>query len=141
MVAGAWGIGTGLGVKRPGPRRAPAPCNLCGLLGGLRDALGLRALPALARFVGHLLTFVEGLEPRAVYGGVMHEEVLTLLVGRDEAVALILTEPLNRSLGHLWDPPFVFWGPAPTKSRPVSSGRRFHQKQNPPSTALKAYHR
>src|SRR5215212_2206590 len=103
-------MGTGLGVKRPGPRRTPAPCNLCGRLGGLRDALGLRALLALARFVGHLLTFVEGLEPRAVYGGVMHEEVLTLLVGRDEAVALILTEPLNRSLGHFWDPPFVFLG-------------------------------
>ena len=53
-------------------------------------------LLTLARFVGHLLTFVEGLEPRAIYGGVVHEEVFTPVVGRDEAVALILAEPLKR---------------------------------------------
>jgi hypothetical protein len=50
---------------------------------------------------------------------VVHEEVLTPIVRGDKALALLVAEPLHCSfLGHLWDPPFVFWGPAPTKKPP-----------------------
>src|SRR5215217_2409341 len=86
---------------------------------------------ALARFVGHLLTFVEGLDPPAVYGGVVHEEILTPVVGRDEAVALILAEPLNRSLGHFWDPPFLFLGLHRNKKAAPSFRAALPSKQNP----------
>jgi hypothetical protein len=45
------------------------------------------------------LAFFEGLEPAACYPAVVHEEVFASVVGLYEAVALLVVEPLNRSLG------------------------------------------
>src|SRR5215203_2137678 len=50
--------------------------------------------------VAHTLAFFEASESAAHYGGVVDEDILTTLVGGDEAVALLLAEPLYRSLGH-----------------------------------------
>src|SRR5215212_1370337 len=40
----------------------------------------------------------------------VHEEIITPVVGRDEAVALFVIEPLYRSLGHILEPTFLYWG-------------------------------
>jgi hypothetical protein len=40
----------------------------------------------------------------------VNEEILATLVGGDEAVALLVVEPLYRSLGHIWSPPFSVLG-------------------------------
>src|SRR5215217_9023743 len=83
------------------------------------DVIRLHTLPALGRLVAHLGALLEGLEPGALYTVVVNEEILTPVVRGDEAVALLVAEPLHRSLGHFWDPPFVSWGPAPTKKPPL----------------------
>jgi hypothetical protein len=84
----------------------------------LGDLICLHALLALGRLVGDLVTLFEGLEPCTLYTREVHKEVLTPIVWEDKAVALILTEPLNRSLGHTLSPPFFFWGSTATKNRP-----------------------
>jgi hypothetical protein len=45
----------------------------------------------------------------------VHEEILTPVVGRDEAVALLVGKPLYRSLGHMLEPTFLSWGSIATK--------------------------
>src|ERR671913_1808858 len=74
------------------------------LYGG--DVVRLHALLALGSLVGDLGTLIEALEAVADYTRMVHEEVLAALVGGDEAVAFIVVEPLYRSLGHIWSPPF-----------------------------------
>src|SRR5215216_2345061 len=97
---------------------------------GLGDVLRLHTLPALNRLVGDLLALLEGLVAVADYTGVVNEEVLATLTRGDEAVALILAEPLHCSLSHILGPPFCLWGPAPTKKPPSKlCGRRFHQNK------------
>src|SRR5215213_5198013 len=64
----------------------------------------------LGRLKGDLGTLLERLEAVAGYARVVHEEVLATLVRSDEAVAFIIAEPLYRSLGHIWSPPFVLLG-------------------------------
>src|SRR5215213_10328319 len=90
--------------KREGPRLLrpgthAAAWGARALDGG--DVLRLHALPALRRLVGDLLAFFKRLESAATYPAVMHEEVLATLVRGDKAVALLVVEPLNRSLGHM----------------------------------------
>src|SRR4051794_11781205 len=65
-----------------------------------RDVDGLRALVARLGVIRDLRALGEGAEAVRVDAGVMHEEVLAPLVGRDEAEALVVVEPLNDSGGH-----------------------------------------
>src|SRR3712207_5774818 len=71
---------------------------MCGLILRLGDVLRLGTLLTLANLVGHLLAFLEVPKPFARNGGEVYEYVLAPVVWGDEAVALILTEPLHRSL-------------------------------------------
>src|SRR5947209_10941098 len=72
----------------------------------LRNVLRLHALLATGRLVGNLGALFEGPESVALYRAVVHEEVIASIVLGDEAVALLVVEPLDRSLGHLPSPPF-----------------------------------
>jgi hypothetical protein len=74
------------------------------------DVLRLHALLALGSLVGDLLAFFEGPEPAACYPAEVHEEVFATLIGGDEAVALLVVEPLDRSLGHIPKPAFLSLG-------------------------------
>src|SRR5215211_148302 len=76
-----------------------------------RDVIRLHALLALGSLVGDLGTLIEALEAVASYTTVVHEEIITALVGGDEAVAFLVVEPLYRSLGHIWSPPFSVGAP------------------------------
>src|SRR5215213_8051663 len=109
----------------------PGPCAPLWSLSG-RDVNRLHALPALGRLVGHLGALFEGLEPTALYAGVVDEEILAPIIRRDKAVALLIAEPLHRSLGHAVAPTFLFLGlnrlsaaqclqAAPHRFRPSSS--------------------
>src|SRR2546423_4836249 len=66
---------------------------------------GLGALVPGLLVVGHLGVLLERLEPRAVDARVMHEKVSVALVGRDEPVALLVVEPLDRTGRHAFDLP------------------------------------
>src|ERR687889_716285 len=79
------------------------------------NVLRLHALTPLGRLVRHLGALVEGLEALARDARVVHEEVLAPIVRVDEAVALLVTEPLYRSLGHILEPAFRFLGPTNRK--------------------------
>src|SRR5215204_3513588 len=98
-----------------------------------RDVIRLHALLTLGRLVGDLGTLVEGLVAITRYTAVVHEEILATLVGGDEAVALIIVEPLYRSLGHIWSPPFSLGAPPQQKSRSSRRGRRFSLTIKPTS--------
>src|SRR5450755_2090561 len=65
---------------------------------------GGRALGALLGVVGHLRALAERLEAAAGDRRVMAEEVLALVIGRDEAKALLVAEPLNGSSCHVFPP-------------------------------------
>src|SRR5829696_7439053 len=89
-----------------------------------RNVLRLHALTPLGRLVRHLGALVEGLEALTRDARVVHEEVLTTVVRGDEAVALLVTEPLYRSLGHILEPTFRIPGPQQTEKPPSNSGWR-----------------
>src|SRR5690349_20476365 len=59
------------------------------------DVGGLRALLALRHLELHALRFGQGLEARALDLAEVGEQVLAAAVGRDEAEALALIEPLH----------------------------------------------
>jgi hypothetical protein len=64
----------------------------------------------LGRLVGDLGTLLKALEAVTRYAAVVHEEILATLVGGDEAVALLVVEPLYRTLGNMPEPTFLSWG-------------------------------
>src|SRR6476619_699366 len=66
-----------------------------------RDVRGARALRALLGLIRDLGALCEGLEALAGDGAVVDEEVLGPLVGRDEAEALVVAEPLDGSGSHV----------------------------------------
>ena len=71
----------------------------------------LRTLPALAHLVGYLLALLEGLKSAACYPRVVHEDVFAAVFQRDEALALLVGKPLDRSLRHvLKNPAFLSLG-------------------------------
>src|SRR4051812_28428110 len=72
----------------------------CGTLKRL-DVRRVGALRADLGVVADLRAFGEGLEAIAGDAGVVHEQVLALVVGRDEAEALVVAEPLHGSGGHM----------------------------------------
>src|SRR5215218_635129 len=74
------------------------------------DVVRLHTPTPLGCLVGDLGALVEALEAAAGYARMLHEDVLATLVRGDEAVAFMVIEPLYRSLGHVWSPPFVFLG-------------------------------
>src|SRR5215212_4547626 len=77
-------------------------------VGALRDICRLQTLPALGHLVGYLLALLEGLKSAACYPRVVHEHIFAAIFWRDEAKALLVVEPLDRSLGHvLKDPAFL----------------------------------
>src|SRR6266496_1607427 len=61
---------------------------------------GSRALGALLLVVLDLRALGERFEAAAGDRGVVHEQVVALVVGRDEAKALVVAEPLHGSSGH-----------------------------------------
>src|SRR5690606_23014998 len=65
----------------------------------LHDVLGGRALLALHHVELHALAFGERLEATALNCRMMHEAILLAVLGRDEAEALGIVEPLHRA-GH-----------------------------------------
>ena len=65
------------------------------------DVRGVRALRAGLGVEGDLRAFGQRLEAGAVDGGMVDEEILTGLVGRNEPEALLLVEPLNGTCGHV----------------------------------------
>jgi hypothetical protein len=68
-----------------------------------RSAPG-HALPALGYLVGDLLALLKGPKPGVLYVGVVDENVPAPVVRGDEALALLLVEVANRSLGHMLEP-------------------------------------
>src|ERR687897_827479 len=105
-------------------------------LGG-GDVLRLHPLLALRRLVGDLGTLFKRPKPTARYPGVVHEEVFATIVRGDKAVALLVVEPLNRSLGHVPSPPFSSLGRI-NESATQAQRAAFHDR-NPPSTAPAVY--
>src|SRR5215218_6446975 len=67
---------------------------------GWRNVCRLQSLLSLGCLEGHEGAFFEGFEPATLYPRVVDEKVLATIVGGDETVALLVTEPLYRSLGH-----------------------------------------
>src|SRR5439155_11720958 len=65
------------------------------------DVGGVRALGALLGLVGHLRTLGEGAEAVGLDRAEVHEQILAAVIGRDEAVALVVVEPLDGSVGHV----------------------------------------
>ncbi len=86
------------------------------------DVIRLHAPLALGSLVGDLGALLKALEAAAGYARMVHEDVLATLVGGDEAVAFIVTEPLYRSLGHIWSPPFFSGAPMQQKAAPLVEG-------------------
>src|SRR3954452_646162 len=58
-------------------------------------------LGALLGVVAHLPALSQRLEAAALDRGVMHEQVFAGVIGRDEAEALVVVEPLHGSCCHL----------------------------------------
>src|ERR1700722_12123188 len=71
------------------------------------DVRGGRPLRTARSLVGDLRALGERLESTAYDRRVVDEQVLTLVVGRDESVALLVAEPLNGSGCHVMFPPGI----------------------------------
>src|SRR5687768_10789545 len=95
---GGWVLKGRSDVRRTGPR-VPRPrmprSRQSGLLAELRHVLGGRALLALDDLELDALALGERLEATALDGRVVHEAVLLAVLGRDEAKALGVVEPLH----------------------------------------------
>src|SRR5437016_1255703 len=74
--------------------------HLAGPLHGL-DVGGARALGALLDLVLHLVVILQRLEPARLDGRAVHEEILAAVIGRDEAEALGVVEPLYGTCTHV----------------------------------------
>src|SRR5215213_316214 len=75
------------------------------------DVIRLQTFPALGLLVSDLGALIEALVAVTRYTAVVHENVLATLIRGDEAVAFLIVEPLDRSLGHTWSPPFLTGAP------------------------------
>jgi len=67
----------------------------------------------------HLLTILKGTEPFRNDVAVMNEQILAPIVGSDESVTLLVTEPLHGATSQDLPPPNHIWGPYPTWSNPA----------------------
>src|SRR5436309_15359180 len=82
------------GGPAPAPDRGAGASDLC-------DVYRLRTLVARLLVIGDLGVLLERLEAASVDACVMDEEVPVALIGGDEAVALLVVEPLHGSGRHL----------------------------------------
>src|SRR6266404_1882488 len=85
--------------ERPGPERGPGRRLIRGVCSGLPNVGGLEPLRALGHLEFDLVALGQALEARPLDGVEVHEHVLASLLG-DEAVALSIVEPLDRTLRH-----------------------------------------
>src|SRR5919199_2905991 len=94
--------GRGEHEKSRGPEEPRPSCCCLGCASSLDggDVSRLHALLTAFRLVGDLSAFLKGLKASTAYPAVVHEEVVASISRLDEAVALIVVEPLDRSLGH-----------------------------------------
>jgi hypothetical protein len=79
------------------PIETPPHALSAAALGDRADVRRLRALLPLARLELDLRALNEALEALAVDAAVVDEEVFAALVGRDEAVPIVVVEPLDDS--------------------------------------------
>jgi hypothetical protein len=63
------------------------------------DVLGLQPFIAADNVKGDFVAFIEGLEPRAHDGRMMHKDILPGILS-DEAKPLFIIEPLDFATGH-----------------------------------------
>src|SRR5215217_7880166 len=63
----------------------------------------------------------------------MNEEVVSSIVRGDEAVALLLVEPLDHSLGHVSRPPFFTWAPSKYATHLRRLQHHYSKKDRSPS--------
>ena len=94
-------------TKTTPPSRAPIPrprkrisARKAPISGWRLDFGGLLAFGALGHFEADLLALFEGFETVHLDCGEMREQILAAIVGRDEAVALRVVEPLYRACWH-----------------------------------------
>src|ERR687895_2212211 len=127
-----------------GPKKAvPAPpwdagTGRAGRAGSDRaDRVGLRTLRALARFEGDALVLLEGAEAVRLDGRVVDEDVRTVVVGGDEAEALLGVEPLDGALRHTCSP--YVKRTLPTVCRPGAARDHRRTKSGVPSNACEAH--
>jgi hypothetical protein len=64
----------------------------------------------------------------------VYERVISSIVGGDEAVALLIVEPLGRSLGHVLEPAFLSLEIAPIRLRQQYTRVDIRLGQNPHTT-------
>jgi hypothetical protein len=88
-----------------GERKSPASRDLPGGAPTLRrthalDILGFKPFVAGYDIEGNFVSFIQGFEPRARDGRVMHKYVLTGILG-DEAKPFFIIEPLDFATGHI----------------------------------------
>jgi len=69
------------------------------------DVFGFGAFGCLFDLKADSLAFSQGFEAFCLNGSVMDEKILPILL-LDEAIALLLVEPLHRSFAHCDIPPF-----------------------------------
>src|SRR6185295_6493056 len=86
--------------RRPGPRWGPGLWLNVTFASDLADVGGLEPLGALGHLELDLIALGEALEALRLDGVEVHEHVVAGLLG-DEAIALCIVEPLDRSLCHL----------------------------------------
>src|SRR5262249_57759085 len=95
-----------LGPRPSMVRGGPQPQRLCALPRSGRDddadRACLRSLRTILSFVLHLRPLGEALVSLAADRAVVDEDVLAPLVLRDEAVALVVAEPLHGSGCHVY---------------------------------------
>src|SRR5205823_11903372 len=93
-------------VRTPARVRATRRATSPGDEQRVRRTVGcLRALRAILNFVLHFRPFGEVLVPLAADRAVVDEDVLATVVLRDEAVALVVAEPLHGSGCHIYTSP------------------------------------
>src|SRR3954468_19913666 len=95
------------------PRRPRPPSRSCLPCSNLRHVHGLGTLVPSLLVVRHLGVLLQRLEPGAVHTGVVDEKVTIALVRRDEPVALLVVEPLDRTSGHTSSFPSALTTPGP----------------------------
>src|SRR3954452_1505094 len=87
-------------MAQPPRRRARRPGRCGGAWLERLDVRGVRVLRAVLRVVADLGALAQRPEAAAHDAAVVDEDVLALVVGRDEPEALVVAEPLDGSGGH-----------------------------------------
>src|SRR5205809_7703307 len=89
------------------------------------DVRGGGALGALLAVVAHLRALGERLEAAALDRAVVDEQILAVVIRRDESEALLVAEPLHGSCGHVVPPGKVTWKSGGCRKQPRGAGNVF----------------